>query len=124
MTRQYQHESTLKEWAENIASVVWIRPEEGHPKYREGDFKRKPTKREHDTLFSVAFGALLALNWGEEIRRDDIMGNAKVQAVTDSAEFTADIMMNKLLKENERYQGYLGIYCGLKEAVRNWPTNC
>ena len=124
MTRQYQHEATLKEWAENIASVVWIRPEEGHPKYREGDFKRKPTKKQHDALFYVAYGALLGLNWGEEVRRDDVIGRAKAQAIIDSAEFTADLLLQNLLKEDERLQGYMSIYCPLKEAVRNWPTNC
>lgn len=124
MMRQYQHEATLKEWANDIASSLWVRPEKGHPKYTEGDFAKKPTKKQREALFSVAYGALLSLNWGEDTRRDDEKGNAKAQAIIDCAEFTADLLFDSLLPEDERLQGYMSIYCPLKEAVRNWPTNC
>ena len=102
MIRQYQTEKRLKSWAEEIASVLWVRPEDGHPKYVCGDFKKKPTKKQHDALFCVAYGALLALNWGEDVRRDDEKGNAKAQAIIDCAEFTADLMLESLLPECER----------------------
>lgn len=124
MLRTYQKEATLKAWADEIASSLWVRPGEGHPKYRDGDFARKPTKRQRDALFCVVYGALLGLNWGEDVRRDDEKGNAKAQAIIDSAEFTADLLLENLLGEDERLQGYLTIYCPLKEALRNWPTNC
>lgn len=123
MVRQYQKEATLKAWADEVASVLWVRPEQGHPKYRSGDFSKKPTKKQRETLFCVAYGALLALNWGEDVRRDDEKGNAKAQAIIDNAEFTADLLFEKLLGEDERLQGYLTIYCPLKEVLRKWATN-
>lgn len=114
--REYQRETTLKEWAETIAETITI--DNG---WHEAETKRKATKREHETLRDVAYGALLALNWGEEIRDESNAGQAKVQAVLDCAEFTADLLFDRLLPDGKKLQGYISIYCPLRKALEAWP---
>ena len=114
--REYQHESVLRAWADTIAENITI--DNG---LYEAETKRKPTKRERETLRDVAYGALLALNWGAEIRDESRAGQAKVQAVLDCAEFTADLLFDRILPEGKRLQGYISIYCPLRKALANWP---
>lgn len=109
--RKFKRESELKHIAmteakKDIVVVVNDNKEE----------TRKPNKAQQDMIYSVFYGALLGLNWGEAVRG----GRTETQAIIDSHEFTYDILMNSLLKENERVQGYVSFYCRIKEIVRNW----
>lgn len=114
--RKWKHEQELKEIAmmESQKDIVVIYHD--IMTGREKEETRKPTKRQSFMIYNVFYGALLGLNWGEAVRK----GKAETQAIIDSHEFTYDLLMNTMLKENERVQGYLSFYCRIKDIVRNW----
>ena len=83
-----------------------------------GEEKRKPTKKQMELAYNVIYGTLLGLNWGESTRSN----STSEQAIVDSAEFTYDLILGTTLPEGESVNGYLGLYCPVKEVLRNWET--
>ena len=79
---------------------------------------RKPTKKQMELAYNVIYGTLLGLNWGESTRSN----STSEQAIVDSAEFTYDLILGTTLPEGESVNGYLGLYCPVKEVLRNWET--
>lgn len=113
------NDDRLEKWADDIASRTCMRD------YRDGnshDWNRESTEAERAVLRAVAFGALLALNWGETVRNDESpAGRSAVQAVLDTAEFTAAQLMRQFMPDGVEYQSYDGIYCPLSRILRDWP---
>lgn len=104
--RKPKAESELKEIAQNIASTIMIRTyENGNSK----DTRRKPTKAESDKIYKVAFGALLGLNWGENVRSSKLAA----QSIIDTAEF----MIGQFLPN---CNGYDTIYIPLQNVIKHW----
>ena len=83
-----------------------------------GEEKRKPSKKQMELAYNVIYGTLLGLNWGESTRSN----STSEQAIIDSAEFTYDLILGTTLPEGESVNGYLGLYCPIKEVLRNWET--
>ena len=111
--RKYMAEIQLKELAEANSECIAIRTyERGNSK----DAWRKATKKQREILYGILYGALLALNWGEEVRSN----NKMEQAIIDAAEFQADILMRPYLKEGEQLQGYMCVYIPLQRMVNEW----
>lgn len=104
--RVYKKESELKEIAEGISQEIVIRTyENGNSK----DIRRKASKPEKDIIFKVAYGALLALNYGEDSRSSRLAE----QKIIDAAEFTIDLFIPNC-------NGYDTMYNPLKKALANW----
>lgn len=80
--------------------------------------KRMPSEKQMELAYNVIYGTLLGLNWGESTRSN----STSEQAIVDSAEFTYDLVMGTTLPEGESVNGYLGLYCPVKEVLRNWET--
>lgn len=109
--RKYMNGNTLKEIAElHSTHITVIKPNNGGEEYR------KTTKRQRETLCGIFYGALLGLNWGEEIRSNDKMA----EAIVEATEFQADILMEPLLREGETLQGYLSVYIPLNRILKTW----
>ena len=109
--RKYMNGNTLKEIAElHSTHITVIKPHNGGEEYR------KTTKRQRETLCGIFYGALLGLNWGEEIRSNDKMA----EAIVEAPEFQADILMEPLLREGETLQGYLSVYIPLNRILKTW----
>ena len=111
--RVYKKGPELKELAELLSYNISIRTHDGGNSH---DETRKATKAQSRILFGVIYGALLALNQGEEVRSNPKME----QAIIDAAEFQADILMQPYLKEGEELQGYMSVYIPLQRAVKTW----
>ena len=111
--RKYKQESELREIAENAAQQIAIRT---HDNGCSKDTWRKATKKQKEILYGVIYGALLGLNWGEQMRSSADME----QAVIDAAEFQAMILMRPYLREGEQLQGYMCVYIPLQNIVKNW----
>ena len=69
-----------------------------------------------EILYGVIYGALLGLNWGEKMRNSRDME----QAVIDTAEFQAGILMRPYLKDGEELQGYMCVYIPLQRILEKW----
>lgn len=111
--RVYKKGNELKELAELMSYSISVRTHEGGTSH---DTTRRATKKQREILFGVIYGALLALNQGEEVRSNPKME----QAIIDAAEFQADILMQPYLKDGEELQGYLSVYIPLQRAVKSW----
>ena len=110
--RKYKTEAELRTIAEDISRTIYIRTMDGGNSH---DKKRKSRSREQSIIYSVAYGALLALNWGEQVRSNRDME----QAIVDSAEFTLDLLIREFYADKE-CNGYMTIYCPLKRVLQNW----
>lgn len=104
--REHKKESELKEIAEGISQEIVIRTfENGSSR----DTRRKATVKEKAIIYRVAYGALLALNHGEDSRSSQLAE----QKIIDTAEFTIDLFIPDC-------NGYDTMYIPLKKAVANW----
>lgn len=103
--RVYKSEAELLIIAKKIASAVVIRNYENGGK----EIQRKPTKRESDIIYKVAYGALLGLNYGDDVRNSP----SSEQAIIDTAEFTINIFLPDC-------NGYNIMYIPLKNAIKHW----
>lgn len=104
--RQHKPEAELKEIAEGISQEVVIRTYENG---NSNDTRRKTTKPEKAIIYKIAYGALLALNHGEEVRSSRMAE----QSIVDSAEYTIDLFIPEC-------NGYDTIYIPLKKALASW----
>lgn len=104
--RAHKTEAELREMAEGISQEIVIRTyENGNSR----DTRRKTTAKEKGIIYRVAYGALLALNHGEEVRSSRLAE----QFIVDSAEFTIDLFIPDC-------NGYDTMYNPLKKALANW----
>lgn len=104
--RVYKTEAELKEIAEAMSETVMIRTYENG---NSNDTRRKTTKKEKDIIYNVAYGALLGMNWGEDVRSSELAA----QAIIDTAEFTINRFISNC-------NGYDTMYIPLKRALANW----
>lgn len=104
--RQHKPEAKLKEIAEGISQEVVIRTYENGSSR---DTRRKATAKEKAIIYRVAYGALLALNHGEEARSSRLAE----QSIVDGAEFTIDLFIPDC-------NGYDTMYRPLKKAITEW----
>jgi hypothetical protein len=111
--RKYKYESELKLIAELNSERICVRTMDGGNSHDEW---RKATKKQREMLYGIFYGALLGLNWGEKMRATRDME----QAVIDTAEFQADILMRPLLRDGEELQGYMTVYIPLQKIVEEW----
>lgn len=111
--RVYKQWNELEELAKLLSYSISIRTHDGGTSQ---DITRKATKAQGRILYGVIYGALLALNHGEDVRSDHKMEQAIIQA----AEFQADILMKPYLKDGEELQGYMSVYIPLQRAVKSW----
>lgn len=104
--REVKTEAELKEIAEAMSETIMIRTyENGNSK----DTRRKTTKPEKAIIYKIAYGALLALNHGEDSRSSRLAE----QKIIDTAEFTIDLFIPDC-------NGYDTMYIPLKKAVAEW----
>ena len=106
--RKHQPEKILKAQAEQYAAEIVIR------EYINGnsrDTRRLSTPEEKQIIFNVLYGALLGMNWGDEIR-----GSAQAtDAIINAAEFT-------ICRFLPNCNGYDTVYIPLRKAQRDWNT--
>lgn len=104
--RAYKTEAELREMAEAISEEIVIRTiENGNSR----DTRRKASKPEKAIIYKIAYGALLALNHGEEARSSRLAE----QSIVDGAEFTIDLFIPDC-------NGYDTMYRPLKKAITEW----
>ena len=104
--REVKTEAELKEIAEAMSETIMIRTYENG---NSNDTRRKTTKPEKAIIYKIAYGALLALNHGEEVRSSRMAE----QSIVDSAEYTIDLFIPEC-------NGYDTIYIPLKKALASW----
>lgn len=109
--RKYLTEKTLSAIADAIAETVVIRYDDNGSSR---DERVKPTVQQRQVLRSVALGALLGLNWGEDNRSD----RGREDAIINTAEFTLLCCWPK--KDGECVNGYDSIYNPLRAVVEVW----
>lgn len=73
------------------------------------EYKKDEESSAKAIIYKIAYGALLALNHGEEVRSSRSME----QSIIDSAEFTTDLFIPEC-------NGYDTMYIPLKKAIREW----
>ena len=110
--REHKAESELREWAKAISE------KELTICTANGEQKRNPTAAQKLLVYRIAYGALLGLNWGESTRRNPV----SEQAIVNATEFQYDLLLNGTMHNGETVNGYLGIYCPLKNILRVWET--
>lgn len=104
--RAHKTETELREMAEAISEEIVIRTiENGNSR----DTRRKASKPEKAIIYKIAYGALLALNHGEEVRSSRLAE----QSIVDGAEFTIDLFIPDC-------NGYDTMYRPLKKAIAEW----
>ena len=91
---------------EAMSETIMIRTYENG---NSNDTRRKTTKPEKAIIYKIAYGALLALNHGEEVRSSRMAE----QSIIDTAEYTIDLFIPEC-------NGYDTIYIPLKKALANW----
>ena len=104
--RRFYPEDKLREMAEKISGGLVVRV------YENGcsrDIRRSTTDIERRVLFDIAFGALLGLNYGKQVRSDRNLE----QAILDTADFTSNLMLPGT-------NGYDTIYNPLRVALGEW----
>ena len=102
--RRFYPEDKLREMAEEISGSLYLRECE------EGCEHRRPTTEvEKRILFDIAFGALLGLNYGEQVRSDRNLE----QAILNTVDFTSNLMLPGT-------NGYDTIYNPLMKALGEW----
>ncbi len=107
--RIYKQEAELRAIAERLSDTITVETDNG-------EVTRKPTKRQHNILYGLLYGALLGLNWGESTRSNPQME----EAILNATEFQGLVMMPTVLKDGERLQSYLSLYLPLKGVLREW----
>lgn len=106
--RKHYTETRLRELANTIADTM---VERTYDNGNSCDTRRKTNGEERIVLYNVAFGALLALNWGESHRGT----RGEEQAIIDAAEFTIDLFL-------PHCNGYDTIYNPLKRVLKDWEV--
>ncbi len=103
--RRWYPEDKLREMAEEISGSLVTRA------YVDGSYwvRRPTTESEKAILFNIAFGALLGLNYGEDVRSCRRLE----QAILSTVEFTS----NEMLPDTN---GYETIYNPLRRALGDW----
>lgn len=109
--RKYLKETTLSAIADAIAETVVIRYNDNGSSR---DERQTPTVQQRQVIRSVALGALLGLNWGEDNRSD----RGREDAIINTAEFTLLCCWPK--KDGECVNGYDSIYNPLRAVVEVW----
>ena len=104
--RAYKKETELREIAETISDFITIRSRDNGCSV---DTTRWAKKQEKDIIFKIAYGSLLALNWGEKCRDSKDMA----EAIVNNAEFT----INNFLPE---CNGYMTMYIPLNKILQKW----
>lgn len=107
--RVFYNENRLKA----IATEVSAWPLTTSAERSDKEEKRLPTAEEKRIVFNIVYSALICFN---SYCSDYMGGNnsEKEQAVCDNAEFTFDMFTNW------QYNGYISLYCKLKDILRNW----
>ena len=111
--RMFKTEAELRTIAEQISEHITIRTEANGCSH---DEQRKTTPEEAHIIYHLVYGALLAMNWGEQVRMSKVMP----QAIIDATEFQCDLLLRDLLNCGEECNGYDTIYCPLQRALREW----
>ena len=106
MRKIYKKEDALKEIARNISKTIVIRSIINGNSY---DTRRETTAPERDIIYCLAYGALLALNDSEEVRRTP----AAERAIVHAAEYMVKLHIPEC-------NGYDTLYIPLNEALETW----
>ncbi len=104
--RKWKMESDLKKIAEKISEEIVIRT---YPNGSSEDTRRVTTPEEKEVLYNLAYGALLALNYGDEARSNP----AAERAIVNSAEFMVKLFLPEC-------NGYDSLYIPLNNAIQLW----
>lgn len=113
--KEYKSSAELREIAEQISNRIVIRTYVGGNSY---DNARKPTKKQKQIIFDLAYGTLLSLNHYSRSCKTGYGESA--WATIGTAEFQCDIMLEKTLKPGEECNGYDTIYLPLMRAFDQW----
>lgn len=106
--REHKPESELKQIAESISDTIMIRAYENGNSI---DTRHKTTALEKEIIYKIAYGALLALNYGTDVRASRLAE----QSIINAAEFQIGLFLPDC-------NGYDTIYIPLKKAVQSWAT--
>lgn len=119
-SRIYRSEEDLRTVAADIARNVTVRT------YDNGsscDVTRRATVMEESHLFTIALGALDALNWDRQVTRMHNMSEY-CDGVLSMAEFTViNLFGTGAGDEAPHVNSYDTIYLPLKRAIREWPLD-
>ena len=107
--RRFYPEDKLREMAEKISGSLVVRVYENGSSR---DTRRPTTEVEKRILFDIAFGALLGLNYGEQVRSD----RSLEQAILNTVDFTSNLMLPGT-------NGYDTIYNPLRDALGEWELD-
>jgi hypothetical protein len=107
-TREIKPESELKQIAADMSESIVIRT---YDNGNSNDTQRKTSEIEKQVIFNIAYGALLGLNHGEQVRSNRNME----QGIVDTAEFT-------LMQFIRDCNAYDTIYWPLKKILKNWEV--
>lgn len=110
--RAYASTAELQEIAETASNKIAIRTMDGGNSHDEW---RGTTKAEKKVLYATIYGALLALN-----TYSARCSAEAAQGIIDGAEYTADLLTDSLLKDDEQCNGYMSVYIPLQDAVEAW----
>lgn len=102
---------SLRILADAIGRQDEIRVKECQDEWGSPYIHRAPTAAESAALASVAFSALLAINWAD---RDEDRDRAQRQAFKDGAESAIDQLIPGI-------NGYDSMYCPLWALIDSWP---
>ena len=104
--RKWLKEEELKRIAEKISTEIVHRVYVNGTSY---DERKASSPEEKEVLYNIAYGALLALNYGEEHRSSPIAE----RAIVNAAEFTVRLFLRDC-------NGYDSMYIPLHNALEEW----
>lgn len=113
--KKYRSSAELREIAEQISNRIVIRTYVGGNSH---DNARKPTKKQKQIIYDVAYSTLSSLN--HYCRYSKNWYSAGAQEAIGTAEFILDTMLDNTLKDGEECNGYDTIYCPLSRAFTQW----
>lgn len=111
LRRKFYDAKRLKDMAEEVSALPLTTSAERSGK----EEKRLPTAEEKRIVYSIVYSALICFN----SHCSDYMGgndSNKEQAVCDNSEYIFDMLTNW------EYNGYISLYCKLKDILRNWEV--